>query len=294
MLGAGVRVVALDPARRMAVAELPLRPWNRNPSGSHFGGAIATMCDPFFAYLIGKVAGDDCEVSDRTTELEFRLRSRRRLRATFSLDETAVASLLADLDRRGAALVPCQAEVRDTTGSVVAVVTKTVHVRRRGRGSTRHEAAGRTVSSVNASAVTSAVGRRRGAGRRGRSLSAFTSDPVAVVTLVRAFCGRSLRPVGERRVAWAVSTDRGVVRCHAVVDGDGWRVVSGPCSTRHVGVSVSFPDLLRLASGELTVVRGVVQRSLHVDGWIPWVPWMLRAGLREQIKALRARREWKR
>ena len=291
MLGAGVRVVSLDPVRRVAVAELPLRRRNRNAGGTHFGGAIATLCDPFFAYLVAQLVGDEYDVWDRSSQIEFRRRSTRALRATFQIDDAAVAQLREDITKRGSALIPCRTEVRDTAGALVAVVAKEVYVRRRTLALTLADQATAQPIMAIASLASNTVMQRKGAGRRNRSLSAFTSSPVAVITLVRMLCARSLKPSGERRVAWAVTTDRGLVRCYAEPDGEGWRVVAGPCTKRHLEVSLTFPDLIRLSSGELTMVRGALDRKLQIAGWLPWLPWAFLAGYREQRSAQRLRRE---
>ncbi len=46
-LFAGIRVRAIADDFRHARAELRMRPWNRNSVGTHLGGSLFAMTDPF-------------------------------------------------------------------------------------------------------------------------------------------------------------------------------------------------------------------------------------------------------
>ena len=46
-LGAAVRVTHISPDFRHVEVEMPLRFYNRNYVGTHFGGSLYSMCDPF-------------------------------------------------------------------------------------------------------------------------------------------------------------------------------------------------------------------------------------------------------
>ena len=51
-LGAGIRVRRIAEDFREIVVEMPLRLRNRNYFGSHFGGSLYAMTDPFFALMV--------------------------------------------------------------------------------------------------------------------------------------------------------------------------------------------------------------------------------------------------
>jgi len=51
-LGAGIRVRSLAEDFRDAVVELRFGRLNRNYVGTHFGGSLYTMTDPFFAIML--------------------------------------------------------------------------------------------------------------------------------------------------------------------------------------------------------------------------------------------------
>ena len=51
-VGAGVRVTAWTDDFRFARVEMPLRWYNRNYVGTHFGGSLYSMVDPFFMIML--------------------------------------------------------------------------------------------------------------------------------------------------------------------------------------------------------------------------------------------------
>src|SRR5215831_5992143 len=52
-LGAGVRIKEISEDLRTIEVHMPLRFWNKNYVGTHFGGSLYAMCDPFFCHGIG-------------------------------------------------------------------------------------------------------------------------------------------------------------------------------------------------------------------------------------------------
>ena len=65
-LGAGIRVRSLSDDFRDAVVELKLGRLNRNYVGTHFGGSLYAMTDPFFAIMLMHNLGGDYLVWDKS------------------------------------------------------------------------------------------------------------------------------------------------------------------------------------------------------------------------------------
>jgi hypothetical protein len=55
-LGAGVRVTRIADDFHSLDVEMRLRPWNRSYVGTHFGGSLFSMVDPFFMIVLIVVA----------------------------------------------------------------------------------------------------------------------------------------------------------------------------------------------------------------------------------------------
>ena len=127
----GVRVRHISPDFRDIVVETPLRWFNRNYVGTHFGGSLYAMTDPFYMLMLIENLGGDFTVWDRSASIEFVRPGRGRVRAHFHLDETDIEQLRAACADGKAHFPEFDVTVRDAAGEVVAHVHKVLYVRRK-------------------------------------------------------------------------------------------------------------------------------------------------------------------
>ena len=66
----GIHVTQMSADWRHARVELRMRPWNRNYVGTHFGGNLFSMTDPFWMILIKECLVSDYFVWDKAGEIE--------------------------------------------------------------------------------------------------------------------------------------------------------------------------------------------------------------------------------
>ncbi len=130
-LACGIHVVQLTRDWRRARVELRMRPWNRNYVGTHFGGSLFAMTDPFWMLLLMHRLGRDYYVWDRAAEIEFVRPGRGTVRADFALDEAVVDGIRAATAGGDKHLHWFANEVLDAGGEVVARVRKQVYARRK-------------------------------------------------------------------------------------------------------------------------------------------------------------------
>ncbi|NUT53197.1 MAG: DUF4442 domain-containing protein [Saccharothrix sp.] len=132
-LFAGIRVVELSDDYRYAKVRMRMHWWNRNYVGTHFGGSLFAMTDPFWMLLVLHHLGREHLVWDRAGEIEFVKPGRGTVHAEFRLTDEhldEVRSLAAD---GGKALVWFTTDVVDGGGEVVARTRKQVYARRKKR-----------------------------------------------------------------------------------------------------------------------------------------------------------------
>lgn len=91
-LGAGIRVAEIARDWRRVRVRMPLRWFNRNYVGTHFGGSLYAMTDPFLMIMAIRNLGRDFVVWDKAAAIEFVSPGRGTVMAEFRLDE-------ADLER---------------------------------------------------------------------------------------------------------------------------------------------------------------------------------------------------
>jgi acyl-coenzyme A thioesterase PaaI-like protein len=129
-LGAGIRVRSFADDFRDAVVELRLGRLNRNAVGTHFGGSLYAMTDPFFAIMLMYNLGGEYLVWDKSGSIEYVAPGRGTVRARFVLTEQRVAEIRLQAAGGGKVLPEFQVEVRQAEGdALVALVRKTLYVR---------------------------------------------------------------------------------------------------------------------------------------------------------------------
>jgi len=130
-LGAGIRVTRLDRDWRAIDVELKLRFWNRNYVGTHYGGSLCSMTDPFYMLMLIENLGGDYIVWDKSANIRFRRPGRGRLTAQFRLSEVQLAEIWRLLEISEKIEPTFTVEIKDDAGEVVAVVEKLIQVRRK-------------------------------------------------------------------------------------------------------------------------------------------------------------------
>ncbi len=130
-IASGIRVVRFDDDFRHARVELRMRPWNRNYVGTHFGGSLFAMTDPFWMIMVKECIGREYMVWDKAAEIDFVKPGRGTVRAEFHLDEAVLDELRAATAGGDKALRWFDADVIDAQGDVVARVRKQIYVRRK-------------------------------------------------------------------------------------------------------------------------------------------------------------------
>lgn len=130
-LGAGIRVVDFSRPLNDIEVHMRLSRRNRNYVGTHFGGNLYSMCDPWYMLILMERLGRSFVVWDQAARIEFIRPGTGIVRAKFSIPEETFANVqlaTADGDKHHPVFVT---QVTDETGEVVARVEKTLYVRRK-------------------------------------------------------------------------------------------------------------------------------------------------------------------
>ena len=130
-LGAGIRVRRLDPDWRAIDVEMKLRFWNANFVGTHYGGSLYSMTDPFYMLMLIANLGSDYIVWDKSASIRFRKPGKGTMVASFRLSDQDIENIREDLKEREKIEPMYLVEVKDESGQVIAEVQKVLHVRRK-------------------------------------------------------------------------------------------------------------------------------------------------------------------
>ena len=130
-LFAGIHVAAIADDWTHARVELRMRPWNRNYVGTHFGGSLFAMADPFFMIMLIELLGPGYVVWDKAGTVRFRRPGRGTVRARFEIPPGRVDEIRRAVDS-GARVEPTFAvAIVDEQGEVVAEIEKLLSVRKK-------------------------------------------------------------------------------------------------------------------------------------------------------------------
>lgn len=127
----GIRIAKLAPDYRYMRVEMPLRFYNRNYVGTHFGGSLSAMTDPFYMLMVMNNLGRDYMVWDKSGTIEYRKPGRGRVVAEFRIDQGLLERIQAET-ADGKKFEPTLAvDVIDEEGDIVAHVTRTLYIRKK-------------------------------------------------------------------------------------------------------------------------------------------------------------------
>lgn len=130
-LGAGVRVTEIADDFTTVRVEMPLRFYNQNYVGTHFGGSLYSMCDPFYMLMLINILGPDYIVWDKAATIRFKKPGKGVVKAVFHIPAERVAEIKAAADAQGKTEPQFQVNVMDSGGNVVAEIDKLLYVRKK-------------------------------------------------------------------------------------------------------------------------------------------------------------------
>ncbi|WP_133126855.1 DUF4442 domain-containing protein [Legionella nagasakiensis] len=131
-LGAGINVKEYREDFSYILVQMKSHFWNKNYVGTHFGGSLYTMTDPFYMLMLIKILGSDYVVWDKSARIRYKKPARGTVFARFELTPERISYIkrLADDTK---AEPEFHIEVTDSTGAVVADIYKTLHITRKPR-----------------------------------------------------------------------------------------------------------------------------------------------------------------
>jgi acyl-coenzyme A thioesterase PaaI-like protein len=130
-VGAGIRVRHIAADFRSVTVDMKLGWYNRNYVGTHFGGSLYSMADPFLMLMLLHTLGGDYRVWDKSGSIEYVAPGRGRVWARFELQSDDLAQIRRMTEAGDKHLHLFNIDVRDDEGMVVARIEKIIYIRRK-------------------------------------------------------------------------------------------------------------------------------------------------------------------
>ncbi|QNM97428.1 DUF4442 domain-containing protein [Chitinimonas koreensis] len=127
----GIRAARISADYREADVTLKQTWYNRNYVGTHFGGSLFAMTDPFYMLMLMQLLGRDYFVWDQRAGIDFVAPGRGLVTARFRIDDATLDAIRARTADGEKYLPEFVVDITDAKGEVVARVTKTLYIRRK-------------------------------------------------------------------------------------------------------------------------------------------------------------------
>lgn len=128
-LGAGIRMRSFRPDFTRFEVELREKWYNKNLFGTHFGGSLYAMSDPFFVFIVMMNLGKGYIVWDKSAGIEFLKPAKGTILGVFEISRERLEEIRAEVDALGKNTYHFEADLVDETGQAIARVSKEVYVR---------------------------------------------------------------------------------------------------------------------------------------------------------------------
>lgn len=103
--------------------------YNRNLFGTHFGGSLYSMCDPFFVFMIMQNLGKGYIVWDKAASINFKKPGKGKVSVTFTLSPEQLQHIKDKVIADGKGNFEFSAQILNQQNEVVAEVTKVIYVK---------------------------------------------------------------------------------------------------------------------------------------------------------------------
>jgi hypothetical protein len=126
----GIRIQRIAPDMKAVDVEMKLRFWNANYVGTHFGGSLFAMTDPFYMLMVMANLGRDYTVWDKAATIRYRKPGMGTVRAEFRLSDSQIDDIREKLKTLPKYEPVFSVDVKDGTGVVIAEVEKVLYIRK--------------------------------------------------------------------------------------------------------------------------------------------------------------------
>ena len=100
-LGAGISIKEFNKDFTKVTAQLKMHWYNKNAVGTHFGGSLYSMCDPFYMFILMEHLGKDYIVWDKAASIVFKKPGTKTVTATFEIPLEKIAEIKKEVDTIG-------------------------------------------------------------------------------------------------------------------------------------------------------------------------------------------------
>lgn len=129
-IGSGIRVINYDKENHQIDVRLKMNFFNRGYMGTHFGGSIYSMCDPFYVYLLIKRLGNLYMIWDKHAEIDYIKQNKESVFAKFEVTDSDIENIKFLLTKQRKTNYTFSTNIVDSQGGIIASVKKNIYIRK--------------------------------------------------------------------------------------------------------------------------------------------------------------------
>jgi len=129
--GAGIVIHKVSDDYRYIEVIMRLRWYNKNYVGTHFGGSMYAMTDPFYMMMLINNLGKSYIVWDKGACIDFVQPGRGKLTAIFELNDSIIEDVKANTESGEKYIFHLPVDIKNENDEIVASVKKTLYVRKK-------------------------------------------------------------------------------------------------------------------------------------------------------------------
>ncbi|MBK9328477.1 MAG: YiiD C-terminal domain-containing protein [Sphingobacteriales bacterium] len=130
-LGAGISLKSFNDDCTKFIVQLKKKWYNNNAVGTHFGGSLYSMCDPFYMFILMENLGKDYIVWDKAAAIQFKKPGVGTVTAIFEIPKEEISRIKAEVDEKGKGDFTFYTQILNEQQVVVAEVEKVIYVRKK-------------------------------------------------------------------------------------------------------------------------------------------------------------------
>lgn len=130
-LGAGIKLKKLNQNFTRFEVEMKMHWYNRNIFGTHFGGSLYAMCDPFYVFIIMNFLGTEYIVWDKSAKIDFLKPGKGKVNAIFEILDNELIQIKKETDTSGKKTFFFTAQIKNKNNEIIATVEKEIYVRKK-------------------------------------------------------------------------------------------------------------------------------------------------------------------
>lgn len=129
LLAAGIHIQKISPDFRSIEVILKMHWYNKNYVGTHFGGSIFAMTDPFYMLMLIQNLGEGYIVWDKAARIDFIKPGIGTLHANFNLSEDTLKQVYENTRENQKYIFDLPIDILNDEGTLIASVVRTLYVR---------------------------------------------------------------------------------------------------------------------------------------------------------------------